>query len=161
MSMADSQIKSRKRVRDYGEVFTRPDTVKDMVDMVDRAEPEADAYRILTRTWLEPACGTGNFLVEILARKLAICETPLDACIAVSTLYGVDIQEDNVMETRAKLATMVSDKFGAEPMMVVYYFLTRNIVAGNSLTGLTNDGKPIWFLQEEEEQISLFSGGAT
>ena len=161
--MPDSQIKNRKRVKDYGEVFTKPETVSDMVDLIGKAEPDADAYRILTRLWLEPACGTGNFLTEILSRKLAICETPLDACIAVSTIYGVDIQEDNVHETQERLAGMVYDRFGRSPKteLVISYFLHRNIVAGNTLTGLTNDGEPIWFLQEEEEQMSLFPGGAT
>ena len=156
--MSDKQIKSRRRVRDYGEVFTPPEIVSDMVDLADKGYEETgeqDAWHILTRRYLEPACGTGNFLVEVLRRKLAVCETPVDACITVSTLYGVDILEDNVLECRDRLAAMVYDRFGrTEQMeMVVGYFLRRNIVAGNSLTGRKNDGTPIWFLAGIDQEI--------
>lgn len=160
--MAEKLIKSRQRVHDFAEVYTPSNIVSDMVDLVDKSEPDADAYRILTRTWLEPACGNGNFLVEILKRKLAICETPLDVCVAVSTLYGIDIQEDNVLETRERLAGMVYERFGKTKQIetVVEYYLRRNIVAGNFLTKKLNTGEPIWFLQGfEDEQMSLFEGG--
>lgn len=69
----DTQIKSKERVLAYGEVFTNPREVNAMLDLV---KPETD--RIDSR-FLEPACGDGNFLIEILRRKLAVCEARVTA----------------------------------------------------------------------------------
>lgn len=67
--------KSKDRVRDFGEVFTPVNIVKDMCDLVDNAIAKEDNITpkaILAKTWLEPSCGTGNFLVEILERKVKL-----------------------------------------------------------------------------------------
>lgn len=100
------QIKSRQRVTEHGEVFTAEREVKAMCDLV-----KQETERIDSR-FLEPACGTGNFLTEILARKLAVVKSeygrsPLEyekySLLAVSSLYGVDIMADNVETCRERL----------------------------------------------------------
>ena len=138
-------IKSKERRQKYGEVFTPEWLVKDMCDMVqNEAEPGVDVYAIHT-TFLEPACGNGNFLVEIYRRKLERCHSPADALQALGTIYGVDLLADNVIEARMRLYTMYAEAY--EPNFEALAILAKNIVAGNSLTGLLNDGTPIWFLE--------------
>lgn len=99
------QIKSRQRVTEHGEVFTAEREVKAMCDLV-----KQETERIDSR-FLEPACGTGNFLTEILARKLSVVKSeysrsPLEyekySLLAVSSLYGVDIMADNVETCRER-----------------------------------------------------------
>ena len=112
-----NQIKSRKRVAERGEVFTAEREVKAMLDLV---KPETD--RIDSR-FLEPACGNGNFLVEILRRKLSavenlkhmwhrdkIAEKMADfSVLAVSSIYGIDIMQDNVEESRVRMLSTLSE----------------------------------------------------
>lgn len=105
--MAESkQIKSRKRVANHGEVFTSEREVNAMLDLV-----KQETERIDSR-FLEPACGDGNFLAEILRRKLAVVKrkyrkSPLDyeknAVIAAASIYGVDILQDNVAACRRRM----------------------------------------------------------
>ena len=104
--MAAKQVKSKQRVADHGEVFTAEREVKAMCDLV---KPETE--RIDSR-FLEPACGDGAFLTEILRRKLAVVKrqygkSPADyekySVIAITSLYGVDILEDNAEICRQKL----------------------------------------------------------
>ena len=96
-----SQVKSKKRVTDHGEVFTSEREVNAMLELV-----KQETERIDSR-FLEPACGNGNFLAEVLRRKLAIVEKKYKksqleyeryAILAVSSIYGVDILEDNAQE---------------------------------------------------------------
>jgi type I restriction-modification system DNA methylase subunit len=100
------QVKSKKRVADHGEVFTSEREVNAMLDLV-----KQETERIDSR-FLEPACGTVNFLVEILNRKLKIVkdrykksqiEFERNAIIAISSIYGVDILQDNAIECRDRL----------------------------------------------------------
>lgn len=114
---ATNQIKSRKRVAEHGEVFTAEREVKAMLDMV---KPETE--RIDSR-FLEPACGNGNFLVEILRRKLSavenlkhmwhrdkIAEKMADnSVLAASSIYGIDIMQDNVEESRVRMLSTLSE----------------------------------------------------
>ena len=104
--MQKQQTKSRQRVRDHGEVFTNEREVKAMCDLV-----KDETERIDSR-FLEPACGDGNFLAEILTRKLEIVKrkykkSSLDyeknAVLAASSIYGVDILIDNVIACREKI----------------------------------------------------------
>lgn len=129
-------IKSRKRVADYGEVFTPEWIVKDMCDLI----PE---WRIDTKVF-EPACGNGNILVEALRRKFSFCKDQDDALLALATTYGVDIQEDNVEECIKRLYAMYTERFGESALAQV--ILCCNIVCGNTLTGLDKSGNPIKFL---------------
>ncbi len=138
-------IKSRERVQKYGEVFTPPHIVEKMLDMVEESAP--DIFSNIHKTFLEPACGTGNFLVAIYARKLDYCRTPLDALYAVNSIYGVDILPDNVRESRERLYSLYRDKFGES--QTARDILECNIVCGDFLTGLDADGMPIWFLEGE------------
>lgn len=154
----DTQVKSKKRVTDHGEVFTSEREVNAMLDLV-----KQETERIDSR-FLEPACGTGNFLVEILKRKLTIIEnrykkSQLDferyTVIAISSIYGVDILEDNVVECRNRLFEIFDEKYTAfyktnckeECRRSIKYILERNILRGDALTLKTvgNDNQPIVF----------------
>ena len=106
MADAERQIKSKARVRARGEVFTAAREVNAMLDLVKDETENIDA------TFLEPACGDGNFLDEVLRRKLTVCRkrygrSPADyekfSFLACTTLYGVDIMADNVAQCRERL----------------------------------------------------------
>lgn len=142
--MKSAQIKSKKRVAERGEVFTAEREVKAMCDLVAQ---ECD--RIDSR-FLEPACGNGNFLAEILTRKLAAVKklyksNPYDferySILAVSSVYGVDIMQDNVLECRERLFHLWSKackaackKADGGTGEAVKYILAKNIFCGNALT---------------------------
>ncbi len=104
--MKEKQIKSNQRVKDFGEVYTAEWTVKAMCDLIPQ-----ETWDNIESTFLEPACGTGNFLVEILARKLDRCKDVKDGLKALNSLFGVDILVDNVDESRERLLKMFVDKF--------------------------------------------------
>ena len=140
-----SQIKSKKRVADHGEVFTNEREVKAMCDLVAQ---ECD--RIDSR-FLEPACGDGNFLAEIITRKLATVKklyksNPYDyerySVFAMTSIYGVDILSDNVEECRERLFGLWDKDYKAickksineETREAVKYILSKNILCGNALT---------------------------
>ena len=146
----EKQVKSKKRVADYGEVYTARKQVTDMVDLVHDEISSAFA------TVLEPACGNGNFLAEILERKLAtIKSTPYNntcmeqyALQAISSIYGVDIQEDNTLECRERLHKQLlkSGLIKSIPAAIMAEkILKQNIICGDTLTMQTNLGKPISF----------------
>ena len=155
---AENQIKSRQRVAEHGEVFTPEWLVNDMLDLV-----KQETERIDSR-FLEPACGTGNFLVEILRRKLAVVEQRYGknqieyeryAVIAVSSIYGVDLLQDNVEEARRRLFDVFNERYTKkyksnckeECRNSVKFILQRNILRGDALTLKTNNGEPIIFSQ--------------
>lgn len=154
----DSQVVSKQRVSDHGEVFTAKREVNAMLDLV---QHETD--RIESR-FLEPACGTGNFLVEILLRKLNVVtsrykksqiEFERYAILAVSSIYGIDLLKDNVQICRQRLFDVFNDchfkalkKYpGYEYVRAVKFILSRNIECGDALTLKTvgEDPKPIVF----------------
>lgn len=141
-----SQVKSKERVADRGEVFTAEREVKAMCDMV-----ENECLRIDSR-FLEPACGSGNFLTEILSRKLDVVtkrykkssyDYEINSLLAISSLYGVDIMIDNVWECRERLFKIwesyyhkaVKKKDRNEDIkQSVLYILNHNIICGNALS---------------------------
>ena len=140
----DNQVKSKKRVTDHGEVFTNQREVNAMLDLV-----KHETERIESR-FLEPACGNGNFLAEVLRRKLAVVDKRYSksqieweryAVIAVSSIYGVDILEDNAQECRERLynifneryISLFKDKCKDECRRSVKFLLNRNILWGNAL----------------------------
>lgn len=134
-------IKSRQRVRDYGEVYTPTHIVRAMCDLV----PDD---RLDTR-YLEPSCGNGNFLVEILKRKLAKAKDIDDAFIAISSIYGVDLLPDNVREAKKRLLRLIEDAFGEEcksALQVLILILNCNIQQGDFLTGKKANGEPLRFI---------------
>ena len=145
--MEEQQIKSRQRVAERGEVFTAEREVNAMLDLV-----KQETERIDSR-FLEPACGNGNFLVEILRRKLEVIrrqyqkqlgELELQTTIAISSIYGVDIMKDNVEECCQRLLDIVSgwysevhplQKAPSQKLLDVWaYLLHRNILWGDALT---------------------------
>lgn len=134
------QVKSRERVREHGEVFTAEREVKAMCDLVMNETERIDS------TFLEPACGTGNFLVEILTRKLAVAkkgyarsgeELAFQSVRALMSLYGVDILADNVVRCRERLFETWREVSGvkAEAVEAVARFvLEKNILVGDTLS---------------------------
>ena len=151
-----SIVKSKQRVADHGEVFTPPGLVNDMLNLVAH-----ECERIDSR-FLEPACGDGNFLAEVLRRKLLSVNKKhaqnaekwvRDAILAVSSLYGIDLLADNIAACRTRLLTITREAFTArfktplsEPaVQAVAYILSKNIVQGDALTLLTATGSPIIF----------------
>lgn len=139
------QVVSKKRVEDHGEVLTAKKEVDAMLDLV---KHEAD--RIDSR-FLEPACGNGNFLAEILDRKLNLItnrygksqiEFERYSVIAVGSLYGVDILEDNVIACRQRLSELFKNfyiglyksKAQEKCADAIKYILSRNILHGDALT---------------------------
>lgn len=154
--MGESQVKSRRRVVDHGEVFTAEREVNAMLDMV-----KQETERIDSR-FLEPACGNGNFLAEVLRRKLNVVTRrshrdsavwEREAFIAVASLYGVELLPDNVEECRERLLGIVTQEWlcicksqGHEAFLdAVTYVLSRNIQCGDALTMKTTKGEPITF----------------
>ena len=156
--MTNNQVNSKKRVTDHGEVFTAEREVNAMLDLV-----KQETERIDSR-FLESACGTGNFLVEILTRKLDIVhkrysknqlEYERYAILALSSIYGVDILQDNVQMCRDRLLGIFTHyylknykkKIKPECLKAVEFILSRNILWGDALSLKTPDEKaePIIF----------------
>jgi hypothetical protein len=140
----NNQVKSKKRVTDHGEVFTNQREVNAMLDLV-----KHETERIDSR-FLEPACGNGNFLAEVLRRKLAVVDSRYSksqieweryAVIAVSSIYGADILEDNAQECRERLFNIFNERYTAifknkckdECRRSVKFLLNRNILWGDAL----------------------------
>ncbi len=137
------QVKSKKRVADHGEVFTNQREVNAMLDLV-----KQETERIESR-FLEPACGNGNFLAEVLRRKLGVVDSRYSksqvewerySIIAVSSIYGVDILEDNAQECRDRLLGIYTDWYSnlfkqAKPECIrsVRFLLSKNILWGDAL----------------------------
>ena len=148
-----SQIKSRQRVADHGEVFTNPREVNAMLDLV-----HDESYRLDSR-FLEPACGDGNFLIEILRRKLSLLasvksstEWEFKSLIAVGSCYGIELLEDNAEACRERLYDEVVGRMGRMGDLGDYgkslrYMMQKNIVCGDALTYRTAEGKPITFCE--------------
>lgn len=129
--MKEKLIKSKQRVKDFGEVFTPTLIVKDMCDLI----PE-EVWNNIESTFLEPACGNGNFLAEIFARKLANCKNERDGLKALSSIVGIDIQADNCEESRKRLMTMFCEAFpNANEVCILLAagILKNNIICGDSL----------------------------
>jgi hypothetical protein len=152
-------VKSRYRVKTYGEVFTPRHMVNRMLDLV-REELEAGPD-FVDKTFLEPAAGDGNFLVAILHRKLGAIEKrcpqeawPQESLFAVASIYGVELLEDNHRDAKeAMLDEFV--RFHAshdipcgpttELQQAAAFLIETNIVCGDALTGLDFRGEDIEF----------------
>ena len=154
----EKQVISKKRVADHGEVYTGRREVNAMLDLV-----KQETERIESR-FLEPACGTGNFLLEVLDRKLHVVETRYsksqleyerNAILAVSSIYGIDILEDNVMGCRKRLfdtfnqiyTSLFKETAKEGCRNAIKFILTRNIIWGDALDLKTvgDNPKPIVF----------------
>jgi hypothetical protein len=148
----ENLVKSKQRVADHGEVFTPSWMVEDMLDLV-----EGESERIDSR-FLEPACGSGNFLKVVLLRKLATVQARYGksefernhyALFALMCIYGIELLEDNIRECRESLLGIFTAqlKVGAEShwYKAALVVLKANIIHGDALTLKTPDGEPINF----------------
>jgi hypothetical protein len=142
------------RVADHGEVFTPEWLVEAMLDLVGD-----ETFRIDSRI-LEPACGSGNFLVRVLTRKLAAVETKYgksdfekrhQALLGVMCIYGIELLEDNAAECRQNMVAILDDYLDLDENDTLHQaaanVLTLNIVRGDALTMLTSNAKPITFAE--------------
>src|SRR5216683_242242 len=149
-----SQIKSKQRIADHGEVFTPPWMAEAMLDLVKHETERVDSR------FLEPACGSGNFLVRVLQRKLAAVELKFGksdferrhyALLAVMCIYGIELLEDNIAECRANMLEILADYLNLRESDDLFraasYVLTQNLVHGDALTMRTHDGQPITFAE--------------
>ncbi|HRW99887.1 MAG TPA: N-6 DNA methylase [Cyclobacteriaceae bacterium] len=147
-------IKSKKRVADHGEVFTPPWMVDAMLDLVD-----GEVQRIDSRV-LEPACGSGNFLVRVLQRKLAAVEVKYGksefekksyALLSLMCIYGIELLPDNISECRDNLIEIYSEYLKIENSDEWYraasFVLFCNLIHGDALRMQTHEGKPITFAE--------------
>lgn len=149
---AERLVKSKQRIADHGEVFTPAWMVDDMLNLVKDETERIDA-RVL-----EPACGSGNFLVPVLARKLTTVQTKHRkshfeqrhyALLSVMCVYGIELLEDNADECRTNLAELLQVAFDLsddDPLLrAARNVLQANIVRGDALTMTRADGAPIVF----------------
>ena len=158
----EKQIKSKQRVADHGEVFTAEREVNAMLDLV-----QQETERIDSR-FLEPACGDGNFLAEILRRKLAVVrrkyqKSPYDyernAILAISSIYGVDLMTDNVEACRDRLfgiwdkeyTSVCKKEANDQARAAAKAILDGNIICGNALTMMCVDDA-----QQDTDQFIVF-----
>ena len=149
-----SLVKSKQRVADHGEVFTPAWMVEAMLDLVKEETERIDAR------FLEPACGSGNFIVQILRRKLAAVEMKYGksdferrhfALYGLMCIYGIELLADNIAECRANVLELLADHLGLDETDELYlaasHVLSLNLVHGDALTMRTHDGKPIAFAE--------------
>jgi hypothetical protein len=147
-----SLIKSKKRVADHGEVFTPEWMVDAMLDLV-----KEESERIDSR-FLEPACGSGNFLVKVLKRKLCAVELKFGksefekrqyALLALMCAYGIELLEDNIIECRANMLEVLADYLRIDDADDLYeaasHVLSLNLIHGDALSMKGHDGAPITF----------------
>lgn len=149
-----SLIKSKRRIADHGEVFTPAWMVDAMLDLV-----KEESERIDSR-FLEPACGSGNFLVRVLQRKLAAVELKFGrsdfekrhyALLSLMCTYGIELLPDNIAECRANMLEVFGEYLNLDEeddlYRAAFYVLSQNLVHGDALTMLTDDGQPITFAE--------------
>lgn len=147
-------IKSKKRVADHGEVFTPAWLVDAMLDLV-----KGEADRIDAR-FLEPACGSGNFLVRVLQRKLAAVEIKFSksefekrhyALLGLMCIYGIELLADNIAECRANMLDVLAEYLNInktdEMYRAAFFVLSHNLAHGDALTMRSQNGKPIAFAE--------------
>jgi len=147
-------VRSKQRVADHGEVFTPAWMVEAMLDLI-----EEESERIDSR-FLEPACGSGNFLVQVLRRKLATVEAKFGnsdfeksqyALLGVMCIYGIELLPDNIAECRANLLEIVAEYIDVDESDDLYcaatFVLSQNLVHGDALSMLTSEGDPIEFAE--------------
>ena len=154
MLMGANQIKSKVRVADHGEVFTPAWMVEAMLDLVKDETERIDAR------FLEPACGDGNFLVQVLRRKLAAVELKYGksdferrhyALLAIMCIYGIELLADNIADCRSNLLEILAGYLKLEESDDLYraafYVLSQNLVHGDALKMRTHDDQAITFAE--------------
>lgn len=147
-------VRSKQRVADHGEVFTPDWLVRDMLDLV-----KDESERIDSR-FLEPACGSGNFLVVVLRRKLVAVDSRYGASeferrqfalLALMSIYGIELLADNIAECRANLLEILAEHLDLDASHQLFraasYVLAQNLVHGDALTMRQADGQAITFAE--------------
>jgi len=141
----NQQIKSKHRVSEHGEVFTSEREVDNMLDLVKQETERLDSR------FLEPACGDGNFLIKVLERKIDVLlsrykknqfEFEKNSVVVISSIYGIDILEDNVEETQNRLFNYFKSVYSKifkgleneELLLTLKYILSKNIIHGDALS---------------------------
>ena len=147
-------IRSKQRVADHGEVFTPEWMVEAMLDLVIEETERLDSR------FLEPACGSGNYLVSVLRRKLAAVELKYGksdferrhyALFAVMCVYGIELLTENIAECRANLLEILAEYLNLDStdefFRAASYVLSQNLVHGDAMTLRTHDDQPITFAE--------------
>lgn len=147
-----SLVKSKQRVADHGEVFTPAWMVEAMLDLV-----KEESERIDSR-FLEPACGSGNYLVQVLKRKLVSVERKFGksdfekrqyALLALMCIYGIELLEDNISECRENLLEVITEYLDIDKTADLYaaatYVISQNLIHGNATKMCTIANEPITF----------------
>ncbi len=153
----ESQVKSKERVTEFGEVYTSQREVNAMLDLVKQETERLDSR------FLEPACGNGNFLIEVLKRKLEVLEKShkknqyefeKNSVVAVGSIYGIDILEDNAQIARDRLFNkyieiyerLYKDSINQNLIQSIQFIIENNILYGDALTLKQIDSdKPVVF----------------
>jgi hypothetical protein len=155
----------KSRIKNFGEVFTSKNEILGMLKMV-----ENETYR-LDSTYLETACGDGNFLASILEKKFDIIKKDKDlneysifkkVFISISSLYGIDLLPDNVHQTKIRLSDLskkfldnkLKEQYNKSFLKSLEFLLSLNIIAGDALSLKNLQNKPIVF-----SQWSFLQGG--
>lgn len=146
--------KSKQRIADHGEVFTPSWMIEAMLELVN------DETQRIDSRFLEPACGSGNFLVKILQRKLAAVELKYGkydferqhyALLSLMCIYGIELLPDNIAECRANLLEIFAGYLSVEESADLYraasWVLSQNLVHGDALTMRNRDDQPITFAE--------------
>ena len=154
MDRSINYVKSKQRVADHGEVFTPAWMVEAMLDLV-----KHETERIDSR-FLEPACGSGNFLVQIIRRKLAAVELKYSksdferrhyALLGLMCIYGIELLADNIIECRANVLELFAEYLNLDEADDLYraasYVLSQNLLHGDALTMRTHTDQPITFAE--------------
>ncbi len=149
-----SLVKSKQRVADHGEVFTPAWMVEAMLDLVKGATERIDS------PFLEPACGSGNFLIQVLRRKLSAVELKYGksefekrhfALHALMCIYGVELLPDNIVECRDNLLKIFAEYLRLGETDDLYragsFVLTQNLVHGDAMTMRDSNKQPITFAE--------------
>jgi hypothetical protein len=158
-----SPVISKKRITDHGEVFTNPQEVNSMLDLV-----QNECQRIESR-FLEPACGDGNFLIVVLSRKLFIVENRYKknqieferySFIAIASIYGIDLLKDNVEKCKKRLLKILKETYKRlfKNINEVFFqscefILSKNIICGDALSLKTLDPEPVPIVFSEWSEI--------
>lgn len=147
-------VRTRQRVRDHGEVFTPAWLVEAMLELV-----KDESMRIDSR-FLEPACGSGNFLIQVLTRKLATVERKYGrsdfekrnyALLGLMCLYGIELLDDNIAECRQNMLEIFDAYLGLAPADDLHraaeFVLSQNVIHGDAMTMRNRAGAPITFAE--------------
>ena len=115
--------RDKLRIKQTAEVFTPTPLVQEMLDKLEEQDPTL--FSDPNKTFLDNSCGDGQFLSEVVIRKMERSGCTLEQ--ALKTTYGVELMEDNVNECKKRLA-------GPEPTPEILEILNKNIVCHDALT---------------------------